>query len=249
MSKNVVIDHRFCGPPDSGNGGYVCGVLAGFIDGAADVTLRQPPPLDRPLVVEEPAANRVLLREGDEIVAEAQSTKLELDVPNPPAYTKAKEAARRYRGFDYHPFPTCFVCGPERVEADGLRIFAGPVTGSRMVAAPWMPDVSLVDNRGHVRPEFLWAVLDCPGYFAALDDQNRSMVLGRLAAKIDDRIKPGEQCVVIGWQISKDGRKHYVGTALFSGSGELCGQAKATWIQVKELGAGKSPLQPVQRES
>lgn len=233
MSKNVIIDRRFCGPPDSGNGGYVCGAIARFIDGAAEVTLRRPPPLDRPLRVEQLAANKVLLRDGDEIVAEAKSNKLELDVPNPPAYPQAKEAAQRYRGFDYHPFPTCFVCGPERVEADGLRIFAGPVAGSRMVAASWVPDAWLADNRGYVRPEFIWAALDCPGYFAALGDQNRQLVLGRLAAKVDDRLKPGEQCVVVGWPISRDGRKYYVGTALFSESGELCGQAEATWIQVK----------------
>ena len=115
-----------------------------------------------------------------------------------------------------------------------LGIFAGPVAGDKVVAASWVPDGWLADNRGYVRPEFLWAALDCPGCFAALDDQNRQMVLGRLVAEVDDRIKPGEQCVVIGWQISRAGRKHYVGTALFSESGELCGQAKATWIQVKD---------------
>jgi hypothetical protein len=189
--------------------------------------------IDRPLRVEQPAIDRVRLRDGDEILAEAQSTKLELDVPNPPTYPQAQEAARRYRGFDCHPFPTCFVCGPERVEADGLRIFAGPLARDRMVAASWVPDVWLADDRGHVRPQFLWAALDCPGYFAAPDEQNRQMMLGRLAARVDARIKPGELCVIVGWQISKDSRKHIVGNALFSESGEMCGQARGTWIRIK----------------
>jgi hypothetical protein len=43
MREQVIIDPRFRGPPDSGHGGYVCGVVAGLIDGTAEVTLRRPP--------------------------------------------------------------------------------------------------------------------------------------------------------------------------------------------------------------
>jgi len=45
----IIIDKRYCGPPNSGNGGYVCGRLAQHIPGGAEVTLRAPPPLDKPL--------------------------------------------------------------------------------------------------------------------------------------------------------------------------------------------------------
>ena len=230
--KHIVIDRQFCGPPDSGNGGYVCGLMAELIDGVAEVTLLRPPPLDRPLMLEQSAASKFILRDGDEIVAEAQSTDMDLDVPSPPDYEQAKEAAKGYQGFDDPSFPRCFVCGYKRAEGDGLRIFAGPVAGKQMVATPWTPDAWLADKTGYVRTEFLWAALDCPGFFAAFTDQNQLMLLGRLAVKLDGRIKPGERCVIIGWEISKDGRKHYVGTALFSGAGELYGQAKATWIQI-----------------
>src|SRR5258705_9409534 len=48
---SVIIDKRYCGPPNSGNGGYVCGRLARHIPGGAEVTLRAPPPLDKPLDV------------------------------------------------------------------------------------------------------------------------------------------------------------------------------------------------------
>ena len=48
---SLVIDRRFRGPPNSANGGYVCGCLARHVAGDAEVTLRAPPPLERPLDV------------------------------------------------------------------------------------------------------------------------------------------------------------------------------------------------------
>ena len=52
MSGQTLIASRFNGPPNSGNGGYSCGVLAAFIDGPASIRLHVPPPLDAPLHVE-----------------------------------------------------------------------------------------------------------------------------------------------------------------------------------------------------
>ena len=42
MTGTLVIGSRFCGPPDSGNGGYVCGLIADYLGGPAEVTLRKP---------------------------------------------------------------------------------------------------------------------------------------------------------------------------------------------------------------
>ena len=39
----------------------------------------------------------------------------------------------------------------------------------------------------------------------------------------------GEKCVLVGWEISHEGRKHYTGTALFGESGTL---GYATWFEV-----------------
>ena len=44
MPETVRIENQFRGPPDSGNGGYVCGLLAEHIDGCAQVRLQAPPP-------------------------------------------------------------------------------------------------------------------------------------------------------------------------------------------------------------
>jgi hypothetical protein len=45
MTDSLVIPSRFCGPLDSGNGGYVCGRIAAYVSGPVTVTLRRPPPL------------------------------------------------------------------------------------------------------------------------------------------------------------------------------------------------------------
>ena len=46
----VRINRRFRGPPDSGNGGYVCGLVAQALGGSdCEITLHAPPSLDRDL--------------------------------------------------------------------------------------------------------------------------------------------------------------------------------------------------------
>ncbi|MBN2297475.1 MAG: hypothetical protein JXM72_02720 [Deltaproteobacteria bacterium] len=235
MRENITIAKRFCGPSDSGNGGYVCGLLASYIDGTAEVMLRQPPPLEKPLIVDRSSSPMVLLRNGDAVVAQAVPSTLDLDVPQPPIYEQAQTASKGYAGFHYHPFPMCFVCGPDRSPGDGLRIFPGRLDSNGIVASPWIPHESLADETGYVRNEFIWACLDCPGAFAVID--KLPVVLGKLTADIPGRIHPGQRCVAMGWKIAKEGRKYHAGTAVFSETGALLGKARAVWI---ELGGNKA---------
>ena len=169
-------------------------------------------------------------------MAEGVSADFEIEAPDPIGLGDAVEAAKGYPGFILHPFPTCFVCGPERDEGDGLRIFPGPVTGRRIVAAPWTPDHTLAGADGRVRPEFIWAALDCPGAFAN-GFPKIQMVLGRLAARLERSVEPGEQCVVVSWSAGVEGRKHFAGTALFGVDGELRATARATWIRLTQPGS------------
>jgi hypothetical protein len=229
MGGSITIRRRFCGPSESGNGGYVCGMLAGYIDGPSEVMLRKPPPLERELFV-ECMDDMVLLKDRDTLIAQAQPVTFELDIPDPITYAEAEIAARRYVGFKKHAFPRCFVCGPERSIGDGMRIFPGLVAGRNIVASPWIPHESLADEDGYVRPEFLWASLDCPGAFAAIE--KLPMVLGKLAAHISGRISTGDSCVVMGWKIARDSRKVHTGTAVFSPTGEIIGKARAIWIEL-----------------
>ena len=232
MREQVIIDRRFHGPPQSGNGGYVCGVVADLMGGPAEVTLRRPPPLDRPLGVVW-LDGRVALRDGETVIAEGAPTSVEIDVPDPVAYADAEAASRSYLGFRWHPFPTCFVCGPQRAYGDGLRIFPGRVAGRDLVAAPWTPHASLADADGTVRPEFVWASLDCPGGLALVTESfAQPVVLGRLAAKLLAPVRSGRPHVATGWPLGGEGRRLYSGTALFTHEGELLAVARATWVRL-----------------
>lgn len=102
-----------------------------------------------------------------------------------------------------------------------------------MVAAPWIPDRSLGNDAGRVRPEFLWAALDCTSGFAVLPvPEGNAIALGELCARIDGGIVPGEECVAIGWPLQLDGRKRFAGSAVVSSSGRPVAVGRATWIEV-----------------
>jgi hypothetical protein len=236
MDGQVVIDRRFHGPPESANGGYVCGLMAGLIGPAGqgvEVTLRKPPPLETPLDVERRDGGQVVLLEGQTVVAEAHPASVEIDVPEPVTFDEAVAASKSYLGFQQHPFPTCFVCGPKRAKGEGLRIFAGNVPARDIVAAPWTPAEWLAGADAMVRPEFLWAALDCSGGIAFFPQlQGRSGVLGRIAAKLISPVRAGERLVAIGWRMGEERRKMYAGSALFSEDGDLRGFARATWIRL-----------------
>ena len=229
MPDEIVIERRFRGPTESGNGGYTCGLVARFVDGAAEVTLRVPPPLDHPLAVERDG-EAVRILDGAGVVAEGKPASVDLEVPDPPSFEEAASAALPEGDLD-SPFPECFVCGAHRSAGDGLRIFAGPL-GEGMVAATWVPAES------HEAPEFVWAALDCPGAYAGGFGvgERGTLVLGRLAARVDGVPRAGERCVVVGWPLGEEGRKVYAGTALYNEAGRLLGVARATWIQPLSLG-------------
>jgi hypothetical protein len=225
---SVIVPMRYCGPPDSANGGYTAGTLARHLGGAAEVTLRQPPPLDTPMRVERDG-DRVLLRHGDELVAEAVAATVELDAPEPVGWDDAvaASASSLFLDPDARPFPTCFACGPRRAEGDGLRIFAGRVARPDTFASSWVPPAD-------VRDEIVWAALDCPGSAPAFYDETVTgpFVLGRIAARVDRLPAAGAQHVVMSWGLGRAGRKVGAGSAIFGPTGELCAIARATWIQI-----------------
>jgi hypothetical protein len=231
VSESLSIPRRFNGPLDSGNGGYCAGVVAGFLEGAAEISLRRPVPLDTPLDVVRENNDAVRVLDGEALVAEGRSTsELEVDVPGPVSPQEAGVAATRYRGLSDGLFSHCFVCG--RAREDAFGVFAGAVEGRQLVASPWTPPMWTADAAGRVRSEFVWAVLDCPTYFALYMNGELPMsVLARLAARIDAPVLAGEEHVVIAWPIGTDGRKHHAGSAVLAPDGEALAAARALLIE------------------
>ena len=217
--NTLTIDRRYRGPQHSANGGYTAGRLAAYVDGPAEVTLRLPPPLDRPLAVAE-EEGRVLLLDGEALIAEARPGVPGVDVPGAVTLAEAEEAATRQVRFGGENFSECFSCGvrPE----DGLCIHVGPVAGRDLHAAPW--------TAREVSPEVVWAAIDCAGAYAVGGPGRGEVVLGRMAAEIRRLPEEGERCVVVAWPLGEDGRKLHAGTALLGADGAPLAVARQTWI-------------------
>jgi hypothetical protein len=232
--ESLSIPRRFNGPLDSGNGGYCSGVAANFLGGAAEATLRRSVPLDTPLDVVREDDESVRVLDGEELVVEAHSVgELNVDAPAPVSADEARSAAARYRAPYDGVFSRCFVCG--RAREDAFGVFAGAVEGRELVASPWTPPPWTADESGNVRPEFVWAVLDCPTYFALYMDGELPMsVLARLTARIDAPVAAGQEHVVIAWPIERDGRKHHAGSAVLSADGEPLAIARGLLIQARD---------------
>jgi hypothetical protein len=228
--EDVSIGQRFCGPPNSGNGGYSCGLLAKYIQGACQVRLHQPPPLDRPLTVSE-RSGEWLLSDHEQLIGSAKPALLKLVPPTPPTLEQARSAQQHYRGHQQHSFPTCFVCGPARNEGDGLRLFCGAVEGRKMVACEWQPHKDLLDENSNIRSEFIWSALDCPSFFALRSD--KICLLGQMTAAIDKSVAGNKPLIVYAWERAVDGRKHYSASVISTAEGQVLARAEHLWIEIK----------------
>ena len=230
MASVLTIAPRFNGPPASGHGGYTSGLVATALGADVAVSLRVPPPLDRPL-----ALDGASLRDGDTVVAEWTPATVDVDPPAMPEPTPPAPDDPVYGELHEHPFPRCFGCGPDRAPGDGLRIFAGRVSPG-LVAAHWTPDASLArDGDGTVAPEFVWAALDCPtGHACAIE---RPAVLGRLAVRALAPVRIGEPHVVAAWTTGRDGRKHHAAGCLYTAGGDPVAVSEALWIELRDPAA------------
>jgi hypothetical protein len=238
--ERLIVGERFCGPPGVGNGGYVAGLVAGRLGGQAEVSLRRPTPLGTALSLRRASGAWRLESGAGELLVEGRPLRSLRSLPTPPPAPHFEQAAVASKSAPAaHPFPRCFVCGPAREAGDGLRILAGPVLPDchAVVAAPWTPDASQCADGERVDVAFLWAALDCPGAMVAMEDRPRPVLLARMAAAVSGRVRRGERCVVIGWRIARDGRKHTTGTALYGADGTLHGASEQLWIEPRSAAA------------
>ena len=231
--EQTIIPAQFNGPDSSGNGGYVCGLIAAQLPdatGATTSSLRTPPPLDLPLLWRTGDDNVSLLLPPDTLIGSAEPgtfTDGALTCPTPELARSGMEA---YPGYRHHPFDRCFSCGTQREEGDGLRLFTGPIDDST-VAAPWTPHRNFGDAGGRLSGPIMWAALDCPGGWAA-DFNKQPMVLGRMTAELLRLPYVGEPCLAVGGLQRVERRKFFTNTALYSVEGELLGRAEQIWIGI-----------------
>jgi hypothetical protein len=247
MAETIAIPSRFSGPPGVGNGGYSCGRFAALVGGAAEVTLRRPVPLERPLEVRREGSS-VRILDGDQLVAEvAPADLVGLEAPPPVTLEQAVVGASHFP-FTEHPFPTCFVCGPRRERLDGLSIHAYSVPDVHEVASPWVPSPEFADQdlapergegrvRGGIPPEIIWASLDCPtGWAGIAEIPGAAAVLGRFAVRIDRPVVADRAHIVVARATGRDGRKLWATGGLYTAEGMLCAVSRATWILVDGRG-------------
>ena len=234
MPVRIVIRRRFRGPPESGNGGYSCGLLGALMPGPAEVMLRKPPPLDAPMAVEQGADGTLTaVHDGADIIT-ARPAEVDVSIPGAVSLASAERAAASFEGFRDHAFPMCFVCGPDREAGDGLNIFPGELIRG-IAAAPWTPDPKDADEHGIVHPEIVWAALDCPtGWSTHYKYPDAGIgLLGSLAASLLRPVTAGERYVAASWPAGRDGRKMYATSAVLDADGEPFAVARATWIELK----------------
>jgi len=253
--RTIVVARRFRGPHDgdraTGNGGYVCGLVAAAATPPAttiEIRARDGIPLDRPLVVRAGAVG-ALLYDGSTLIACASAERLAVTTPTPPPLAVAREASRRFEalleeGSVHHAFPECFVCGHRRSPGDGMRLFPGPWLVDGVARGParvagWRPDASLLDPAGRLRPEFVWSALDCPGGWALPGPINT----GTLQVEIREPIDGGQELIVMGWReatpagVRPGSRRRYAGSAMFDARGRLLALGAAIWVAPERSGA------------
>lgn len=246
--SSIVIGRQFRGPPNSGNGGYVCGVLAAQVDGPATAMLRAPPPLDTDLDLE--VADGTVRLTGAEGVLIGQAGQASQPLPEPPpspGLEAARAAGARSMAFEREVHPPCFTCSASREDGDALRVLPGQVEGAApgVVACVWTPHANFAGPDGRIPTEIVWAALDCPGIFAWIETQGRpGGLLGTMTGEVTGEVRAGEAYVVQAWPIEAEGRKKTSGVALYDGQGRVLARGYQVWITINRAPAPPAAAEP-----
>ncbi|MDH4145447.1 MAG: hypothetical protein OEY23_09800 [Acidimicrobiia bacterium] len=129
-----------------------------------------------------------------------------------------------------HPFPTCYVCGPQR--RDGLGLRPGPVADGDRHLTVWSPGTG-----GDVDPWLVWAALDCPSGMPALAAVagDELVVTGTLAVSIDAPVPGDEELQIVSRLVDRSGRKLATEAALFDATGRTLATCTAMWFALPRV--------------
>ena len=232
------IEGRFRGPDGIGNGGYVAGRMAALLGAQpAEVTLRRGWPVDLPLAI---ARARLVQARGRRGQPHRRGTRGPAR-PRPAGPPSPDEAAAATRWFLASPFThstgLCFVCGSAGPGV-GLGVFTGRVEGRPGIAAAlWHPDARFAGPMGVSPRNSCGPRSTAPAPSPSRWIPCRSHAAGPHYRPAGCAVAPGEPCIVLGWQIGREGRKLHAGTALFGGDGGLRGIARALWVTPSPVAA------------
>lgn len=196
--------------------------------------LNIPPPLETPLAVED-RGDHFAAVSGERVVMEARAATGDFGDAPFVSFEEARAAEPGYPGWTYHGAAECFVCGPDRRDPYGLRLFPGPVAGEQLVAAAWIPGPTAGDEAAMVREEVIWGVIDCPGAWAAATYDPEGMpyfpALGTITASLEEPVRVGERLVVVGRYRSTEGRRLNTDVVLFGAGGAI--KARSRHVEIK----------------
>lgn len=227
--SSLTIPDRFAGPPFAVNGGYAVGILAERLGvRGLHAQLRAPVPLSTPVEVVVDATEGSITHHGRTLVTGTPVSLLDRTAPRVDFITAAVAAGGTDRAT--HPFPDCFVCGPNRSATDGMHLFAGEVSPG-LVAVSWRPSLWQADPTGMVPLRLVTAALDCPSIFPFAEPGGRAL-LAAMTFEVVRLPHVSEHLVVTGWARGRDGRKMHGAAAISTADGEVVARSNTLWVAV-----------------
>src|SRR4029453_6657770 len=112
---------------------------------------------------------------------------------------------------------------------DGMPLFPGELPGrDGLYGACWTPGESEADGDGWVRPELVWAALDCPTSAPVANfGDGPPLVLAPLGARLACRVRGEQPQTILSWGLEVDGRKRRAAAALYDSDGMLTCASRA----------------------
>ncbi|MBF6327933.1 PaaI family thioesterase [Nocardia transvalensis] len=230
-ADTITIPGHVHGYPGVAFGGYVAGLLAGRVGGdSLRVDFRRTVPVDTPVVMAE--AGTLTSVDGT-LLAQARSDEPpELLIPSPPSWAEAEAASAKSAAANRWD-TNCYGCGVTRPPGRGLRLFPWGIRARNLIVAAWIPDRELAGHDGALGPENVWAAMDCPGAWAAVQvaGMRSGGVTAAMRVTCRQPVYAGEKYLSYAWPVTADGRKYTVGVALTAPDGTLCVLAEMLWIE------------------
>ncbi len=227
----LIVSETFQGIDGIAHGGYLAGMISEDRPEVMQVTLRRPPPLNRPLFVEDGAGQASLVDRDGQTIMEAAPGDLTANLPSITAEEVNGEPNPR---FERHPYPHCFVCGTEHPNGFNLRFSTPDEHGHTL--ATWIPSGRLIPEIETVPDRFVWAVIDCLSAWSFSDHWDDSdwwpAVTGQIAVEIRRPVLRDETHVLVAHPTGREGKRIYVEAAIHDAEGDLCARGESTWITV-----------------